>query len=210
MLKKRPQPLQELKATEEFPAATIHKAVLEFLRDRDDAVVFGGHAVNAYVKEQRPTAAIDLLSTHTAKLATELRDYLNRKFRIFLLIRKLNRGNGRRIYQAMKSGDNYFLVDIRPVAKLPATKKLSQVPYMEPAELVANKLIAFQQRRDQMKADTDWRDLAQLLLTFPELKSEGDAVRERLQAAGAEGTVLEEWKKLVTQNVAQTSSLSAK
>ena len=33
---------------EEVPLATIHEAVLEFLSGRDDAVVFGAQAVNAY------------------------------------------------------------------------------------------------------------------------------------------------------------------
>jgi hypothetical protein len=200
MQRTRPQPLQELKAQEIFPAATIHKAVLEFLRGRDDAVVFGAHAVNAYVKEQRLTQEIDLLSTRTAKLATELRDYLNRKFRIFLLIRKLNKGNGRRIYQAMKSGDNHFLVDIRPVAKLPLAKNISQVSFMEPAELVANKLSAYHRRHEKLKADTDWRDIRMLLLTFPELKRNSSIVVERLQAAGTEEMVIEVWKKLVQQD----------
>jgi hypothetical protein len=201
MQRTRPQPLQELKAQEIFPATTIHKAVLEFLRGRDDVVVFGAHAINAYVKEQRPTQEIDLLSTRTAKLATELRDYLNRKFRIFLLIRKLNKGNGRRIYQAMKSGDNHFLVDIRPVAKLPLAKNISQVPFLEPAELVANKLIAYHHRHEKPKADTDWRDIGMLLLTFPELKRETGLVAERLQTAGAKEAVFAVWKKLVAQEI---------
>ncbi len=34
---------------EPLPLATIHDAVLEFLRGRTDAVLFGAHAVNAYV-----------------------------------------------------------------------------------------------------------------------------------------------------------------
>lgn len=187
------------------PLATIHGAVLEFLRGREDAVVFGGHAVNAYVKEKRATQELDLLSTRTAKLSTELRDYLNRRFRIFLLIRRLNKGDGRRIYQATKDG-NHFLVDIRPVSQLPNAKSIAQVLYMEPAELIASKVIAYQNRRDKPKGDIDQRDLAKLLLTFPELKSDAGAVVERLRAAKAEEAVLAVWKELV----AQTSSLPAK
>jgi len=187
------------------PLATIHGAVLEFLRDREDAVVFGGHAVNAYVKEKRATQELDLLSTRTAKLATELRDYLNRRFRIFLLIRRLNKGDGRRIYQATKDG-NHFLVDIRPVPQLPNAKPIAQVPFMEPAELIASKVIAFHNRRDKPKGDIDKRDLAKLLLMFPELKSDTGAVVERLHAAKAEEAVLAVWKEFV----AQTSSLPTK
>jgi hypothetical protein len=38
---------------EPLPLATIQDALLEFLRGRDDAVLFGAHAVNAYVEEPR-------------------------------------------------------------------------------------------------------------------------------------------------------------
>lgn len=47
---------------EPLPLATIQESVLEFLRGRDDAVVFGAQAVNAYVQESRMTQDIDLLS----------------------------------------------------------------------------------------------------------------------------------------------------
>ena len=43
---------------------------------------------------------------------------------------------------------------------------------MSPPELIAHKVIAYHARRGQPKAGTDWRDLAMLLLTFPELKKE--------------------------------------
>ena len=187
------------------PLVTIHSAVMEFLRGREDAVMFGGHAVNAYVKEKRATQELDLLSTRTAKLATELRDYLNRRFRIFLLIRRLNKGDGRRIYQATNDG-NHFLVDIRPVPQMPNAKPIAQVLYMEPAELIASKVIAYHNRRDKPKGDIDQRDLAKLLLTFPELKKGSDTVMGRLQAAGAEEAVIALWKETITQ----TSSPSTK
>lgn len=198
-------PPPDLKLQEKIPLATIQNAAMEFLRGREDAVVFGAHAVNAYVKEKRATQELDLLSTRTAKLATELRDHLNRRLRIFLLIRRLNRSEGRRIYQASREG-NHALIDIRPVPQLPPAQRLTQVLFMEPAELIASKVMAFHHRRDKPKSDMDWRDLAKLLLTFPELKSEGSAVMERLQAAGAEEAVLAVWKELITQ----TSSPSTK
>ena len=49
--------------SESLPLATIQEAVLEFLRGRDDAVMFGAQAVNAYVPEPRMSQDIDLLST---------------------------------------------------------------------------------------------------------------------------------------------------
>jgi hypothetical protein len=54
-----------------------------------------------------------------------------------------------------------------------------------PADLIAGKVIAYHQRRGQPKSGTDWRDVAMLLLTFPELKRDPGRVRDCLLAAGA-------------------------
>ena len=62
---------------EPLPLATIHDAVLEFLRGRTDAVLFGAHAVNAYVDEPRMTQDVDILSPRATELAEELRAYLS-------------------------------------------------------------------------------------------------------------------------------------
>ena len=40
---------------EPLPLSRIQEAVLEFLQGRDDAVLFGAQAVNAYVNEPRAT-----------------------------------------------------------------------------------------------------------------------------------------------------------
>ncbi len=200
MYQSRAYPPRDFKTREKFPRDMILTAVREFLRDREDAVVFGGHAVNAYAKEQRATQEMDLLSTRAAKLATELRDYLNRRFRLFLLIRRLNKGEGRRIYQATQSG-NHVLIDLRPVSELPAARRISQVLVMEPAELIASKVIAYHRRSDKPKSKTDWRDLTMLLSTFPELKSESGPVVERLRAAGVEQEIFDVWKKLVAKEI---------
>ncbi|MGB3200525.1 MAG: hypothetical protein WBA99_06465, partial [Nodosilinea sp.] len=47
---------------ETLPLATLQAGVLEFLKQRDDAVLFGAQAVNAWVNEPRMTQDIDLLS----------------------------------------------------------------------------------------------------------------------------------------------------
>jgi hypothetical protein len=60
---------QEFIMSEALPLATIQEAVLEFLRGRDDVVVFGAQAVNAYVPEPRMSQDIDLLSPRAAELA---------------------------------------------------------------------------------------------------------------------------------------------
>ena len=89
---------------ESLPLATIQNAVLEFLRDREDAVVFGAQAVNAYVGDPRMTQDIDLLSTRAEDLAQELRDYLNKKFHVAIRVREVGEGKGYRLYQIQKDG----------------------------------------------------------------------------------------------------------
>jgi hypothetical protein len=65
-------------------------------------------------------------------------------------------------------------------------------------------VIAYHQRRGQPKSGTDWRDLAMLLLTFPTLKKEESAVKERLQAANASDEVMQLWNEIVAQEIRPT------
>jgi hypothetical protein len=48
---------EEFATGEQLPLATIHEAVLDFLRGRNDVVVCGAQAVNAYVGEPRMSPA---------------------------------------------------------------------------------------------------------------------------------------------------------
>jgi hypothetical protein len=95
----------------------------------------------------------------------------------------------------------HALRDYRRVASLPPNKRISKVLVVTPAELIAGKVIGYHQRRGQPKSGTDWRDVAMLLLTFPELKRDYRPVVERLQAAGVDQAVLEVWKELVAQEI---------
>lgn len=70
-----------------------------------------------------------------------------------------------------------------------------------PTELIAGKVLAWHHRQGKPKAGTDWRDLAMLLLTFPEFKSEEGEVNDRLLASGASEDVMRLWKELVTQEI---------
>jgi hypothetical protein len=70
-----------------------------------------------------------------------------------------------------------------------------------PAELIANKVTAFHRRLGSPKSFTDRRDLAVVLLRFPELKTEIGPVRERLDAAGADAGVLAAWREIVMQPI---------
>ena len=191
---------REFMVREPLPLATIQEAVLEFLRGRDDAAVFGAQAVNAYVDESRMTQGVDVLSPRAAELAQELRRYLSERFHVAVRVRDIGQGRGYRLFQVRKPR-NRHLVDLRPVATLPPTRRIRGVRVVAPADLIAHKVIAFQRRRGQPKSGTDWRDVAMLLLTFPELKRNRGPVRERLEAAGAEPAVLAAWQELVAQEI---------
>jgi hypothetical protein len=191
---------REFVMRESLPLATIHEAVLEFLRGRDEVVVFGATAVNAYVAEPRMTQDIDLMSTRAAELAEELRGHLSARFNIAVRVSVIAKGKGYRLFQVQKSG-NRHLVDVRQVVSLPQAQPIEDILVMSPAELIARKVISYHARRGQPKAGTDWRDLAMLLLAFPALKSEAGAVSETLHALGVSAEVLDAWRELVAQEL---------
>ncbi len=191
---------QEFKTGESLPLATLHNAVLEFLRGRDDLVVFDVHAVNTYVNEPRTTQLLDLLSTRADEVAQALCDFLRQRFRIAVRIRRVADGRGLRLFQVRKAG-NRHLVDLRRVDTLPEAKRVAGVLVMAPAALIASKVLAYQKRRGQPKSGTDWRDLAMLLLTFPDLKRDAGPVVEHLYAAGATPEALAVWQELVAQEI---------
>src|SRR5262249_41953113 len=195
-----PLAFREFVMGEPLPLATVHDAVLEFLRDRDDAVLYGAQAVNAYVDESRMTQDVDIASTRAEELAEELRAFLHERFRIAVRVRDIREGLGYRIYQVRKP-KNRHLVDVRPVPTLPPAQRVEKVLVVTPPELIAGKVIAFASRRGKPKAGTDWRDLAMLLLTFPDLKVEEGPVAERLRAAGAPAEAPGAWRELVAAEI---------
>lgn len=185
---------------EPLPLATVHEAVLEFVRGRDDVVVFGATAVNAYVSEPRMTQDIDLMSTRAAELAEEVRDFLSERFHIAVRVRKIGDGKGYRVFQVRKEG-NRHLVDIRPVKSLPESQTVEDVPIVSPATLIALKVAAYHSRRGNAKAFLDRRDLAVLLLAFPDLKTESGAVEDSLKSLGVSEQVLNSWRELVAEEI---------
>lgn len=192
---------REAMMREPLPLATIHDAVLfEFLPKRDDAVLYGAQAVNAYVEEPRMTQDVDIASPRAEELAEELRQFLNQRFHIAVRVRNIREGLGYRVYQVQKP-KNRHLIDVRPVAVLPPSERVNEVLVVSPPELIAGKITAWKQRQGKPKAGTDWRDLAALLLTFPELKTAEGAVAERLRAAGASAEVFVAWQELVAQEI---------
>src|SRR3989441_6057695 len=198
---------KEFAMREQLPLATIHDAVLELLRGRDDAVVFGAQAVNAYVREPRMSQDIDLISARATELAEELREYLSERFHIAVRVPMIGAGKGYRLFQIQKPR-NRHLVDVRTTESLPHAERIEDVLVMSPPELIAHKVIAYQARRGQPKAGTDWRDLAMLLLTFPELKKEEGPVSKALKSLGAKVDVMETWRELVVQELVEPSDES--
>ena len=191
---------REFLMREPLPLATIQEAVLEFLRDRDDALLFGAPAVNAYVEEPRMTQDVDILSTRAAELAVELRNLLGARFHIAVRVREVAEGRGYRLLHVRKPEDRH-LVDVRSVEALPPAERLKGVLVVTPAELVAGKVIAFHKRRGRPEPGTDWRDLALLLLKFPALRSHPGPVDDRLIAAGADPAVFDTWRELAAQEI---------
>ncbi len=190
---------QEFAMGEPLPLSKIHQVVLEFLQGREDVILFGAQAVNAYVSEPRMTQDVDLLSVRAKDLAEELREYLSRKFLIAVRVRDIKE-KGFRIYQVRSEG-NRHLIDLRQIEELPQTQTIENVLVLSPAELIASKIISYHSRRGKPKAGTDWRDLAVLLLQFSELKSEAGEVSEILRKRGVNEKVLDAWREIVAQDL---------
>ncbi|MEO8074553.1 MAG: nucleotidyl transferase AbiEii/AbiGii toxin family protein [Acidobacteriota bacterium] len=181
---------------ESLPLSKIQRAILEFLQGREDVVLFGAQAVNAYVSEPRMTQNVDLLSFRADKLAEELRDFLGEKFHIAVRIREVADGKGFRIYQIRSEG-NRHLVDLRMVTELPATEKIEDILVLSPIELIASKVISYHSRKGKPKAGTDYRDLGMLLLRFPELR---EKVFENLRVKNVNTAILETWNEIEHQD----------
>ncbi len=187
-------------AHEEVPLATVFREVLSHLAGRDDAVLFGAQAVNAYCEPPRMTADLDVLSTHAEELAEALRQHLAGRFRIALRVREVVPALGYRVYQARKP-KNRHLVDVRQVQVLPPSQRIEGVRVTMPAELVAMKILSIVARRGHEKELSDRLDAIRLLRTFPDLKSEIGRVADRLGELQAPPEALAVWRELVEQRV---------
>jgi hypothetical protein len=191
---------REFAMREPLPLATIHDAVLAYLRGRKDAVLFGSHAVNAYVSEPRMTQDVDIMSNRGEEFADELRAFLNKKFDIAVRVRNIRQGLGFRVYQVRKP-ENRHLVDVRPVAAFPPFQKVKAIQVVTPPELIASKVICMLSRANTPKGSMDQGDLRRLLLTFPELKQKAGPVTARLTETGCSREVMAAWMELVDQDI---------
>jgi hypothetical protein len=191
---------REFATKEPLPLATIHDAVIDFLRNRDDAVLFGAQAVNAYVDEPRMTQDVDVLSTRASELAEEIRSHLARTFTIAAHVGEVAAGRGFRVFQ-LRQPKNRYLVDVRQVTDFPPTQIISEMRVPTPEELIAQKIISLSTRSAQPKGDTDRRDLKLLLLAYPHLKTSSSLVRDRLTASSAGQDALAEWEAMVAMDI---------
>ena len=146
------------------------------------------------------TQDIDLMSTRAAELADELREYLAERFHIAVRVREVRGGKGYRLLQMQETG-NRHLVDVRPVKSLPNSQTVDDIHVLTPPELIASKVSSYHSRQGQPKGGTDWRDIAMLLLSFPELKSDSGPVSAALQSIGASAEEMNTWRELVAQEI---------
>lgn len=185
---------------EELPLATLHAAVLAFLRDRDDLLLFGAQAVNAYVDDVRMTQDVDVLALDARSVAESIREHLAERFRIAVRVRDVSGGLAFRVDQ-LRQPSNRHLVDVRETEALPAHERVAGVLVLAPHALVAAKVISAVARAKTAKGLTDLADLRRLLLRFPELKSEEGLVAGELARAGASAEVLARWRSIVAEEI---------
>lgn len=191
---------REIVMNDPLPKGTIQQAVIDFLKDRDDAALFGAMAVNAYIDERRMTEDVDIVATSANEFTESLRQHLNEQFHIAVRVRSLRDRIGLRLYQ-LATPKNRHLVDVRPVEALPPTERIDGVLVVTPVEILAGKVISYVRRKGQPKSFTDRRDLAHMLLRFPELKVEGGLVEQRLMSQGADEEMLAFWRELVAEDI---------
>jgi hypothetical protein len=180
---------------EELPLASIFREMFLFLRDRDDALLFGAHAVNAYCEPARMTQDVDVMSTRAPELAEEIRAHLADRFHVAVRVREVVNRVGSRVYQVRKP-KNRHLVDVRQVATLPPFRRVDGLAILDPTELTAMKAISAAERAMKEKGLSDRLDLTRLLRAFPHLKSEDGAVSERLRSQGVSAAVLAYWREM--------------
>jgi hypothetical protein len=198
-----PLTLREYMAHEKVSLADIFRVVGKFIQGRRDVVVFGAHAVNAYVADPRMTSDIDILSTDAEALAEKIRDRLADEFHIAVRVRPMTKsGAGFRVYQLMKP-KNRSLVDVRQEAHLPdsISKSKRDVQFVEPITLIAMKVTSYAARRNQIKGDTDRVDIRRLLARFPKLRKSRGEVYAKLKSEGASNAVLQIWDDFVNERL---------
>lgn len=73
---------------------------------------------------------------------SNLRTMASPQFQIDVIVREIGESRGYRLFQIRKSGIRH-LVDVRPVASLPAAERVAGVLVKAPAESIASKVISY-------------------------------------------------------------------
>ncbi len=194
-----PLTFREFMSREEVPLASIFREALEWLATRDDAVLFGAQAVNAYCDPPRMTADLDVLALDGAGLAEQLRAQLVDRLRIAARVRVVE-PRGYRVYQLRKPR-NRHLADVRQVDRLPQSRRIEGVRVLEPADLAAMKVTSLDARRHREKGISDRLDLHRLLRAFPALRDEAGDVADRLRANSAPPSAFTTWREIVAERL---------
>ena len=162
---------REFAMREPLPLAMIHDAVLEFLRGRTDAVLFGAQAVNAYVDEPRMTSGCRYLVAAGGGIGGGIGAHLSEKIS--------NRG-------ADSCGGGWSVASVVPEfarcetvtlstsgewRTLPGPRVIEDVSVTPPGDLIAQKVLSTVSRSKSAKGLIDHADIRRLLLTFPRMKA---------------------------------------
>src|SRR5258708_4415655 len=173
-----PLTIKEYLMNEPVPLASIFRVVFDCLRGRSGTVVYGSHALNAYVSPPRMTEDVDVFARDAPVLAEEIRRALHEAFHLAIRVRRIQ--DGLRVYQTTKKSRRH-LVDIRPAPDLPPSRLLGDVAFVTPSVLAAMKVIAATRRSHIPARHQDVVDVERLLERYPSLKK-SDEVEEILRA----------------------------
>ena len=191
-----PLSFREFAMATELSLADIHRQVMKFLQQRSDVALFGAQAVNVYVDVPRMTQDVDVMALSGEEFSKELCSFLHDSMGIPVRVRTVASGKGFRIYQLI-APSNRHLVDVRQVSELPPCQAVDGILVVQPAELMALKLVSMSMRTNTPKGLTDQADLMRLVLAFPEHRSIDGIVSIALQKLAAPAQAYDAWKSLV-------------
>ena len=155
---------REFAMREPHPLAVIHDAVLEFLRDRTDAVLFGAQAVNAYVTEVADDTGRGHCLHARRRIGGGIASLPSQAFPYCRARRGKLEAESAIASTRCSKPENRHLIDVRPVAELPPAQLVQNVLVVTPPELIANKMCSMIGRGHKPKGFQDQADLYRLLL----------------------------------------------
>jgi len=184
----------------EVTLGEIHRVILNFLQNRQDAIIFDAQAVNLYVDEPRMTQDVDVMSTNAAELSELIRDEVHNKLKIAARVRSVANERGFRVYQ-LRTPSNRHLVDVRQVDEFLPSRNFEGIGVVNPEELVVLKLASLASRPNTPKGMTDRADLLRLLLKYPEYRTNRVVIDSLLRQRNVSAEAISAWESIVTSNI---------